>query len=510
MQVSRKKELLVILKDEKVLFSRFLTASVQRNIDLRNVLSHELSAVPLSLFRPTGEMRKTDKSQALHELENETKAEEHILNDEEARSNTATVIDFMAMIQCVKKTDLETFDDLFERIEEEVLSVLSKNKVIAVVPDRYDIKDSIKTEERMRRIATNSSYPVIDINDVTRLPAHLKKYFSNAENKINLVNYCFDRWKASFSTKMNESQTVYLAELDGSTTKISSNESLPTDLYCDHEEADSRMLVFCKMIAENHNIKRMIIQSPDTDVAVIACYHQVNTLNLKEFWFKTGRGAKRRFIPIHEIVTKLGPRVCTLLLAFHGITGCDTVSSLAGIGKKTAFDVLKSNVATLADLANFGNEAVLSLDNDAVVAGSRFVCLLYDQRTESFNVNELRYKLFTQKSISGEKLPPSLDALILHLKRVNYQIYIWKHACTPILNLPSPIGNGWTNGTYKTIQLDMMSQNPIPDEITELTHCGCKTGCKTNRCRCKKLNLACFDACLCGDSCHNKDFEEWF
>ena len=55
-QVIAGKEPIVILKDDEVLFSRLPTAGAQRDINLRMVLSCELSAVPLSLFHPTGEM----------------------------------------------------------------------------------------------------------------------------------------------------------------------------------------------------------------------------------------------------------------------------------------------------------------------------------------------------------------------------------------------------------------------------------------------------------------------
>ena len=35
----------------------------------------------------------------------------------------------------------------------------------------------------------------------------------------------------------------------------------------------------------------------------------------------------------------------TALLGFHALTGCDSTSSLAGIGKKTGWDVLKRSAA---------------------------------------------------------------------------------------------------------------------------------------------------------------------
>ena len=101
--------------------------------------------------------------------------------------------------------------------------------------------------------------------------------------------------------------------------------------------------------------------------------------------------------------SQLDQRICKLLLAFHSITGCDSVSSFAGIGKKSALASLKKQLNNLDELEDFGNEPALSLNDDAVVACIRFVCSLYDKSSnDEFNINEVRYKLFTKKSLSGE------------------------------------------------------------------------------------------------------------
>ena len=48
------------------------------------------------------------------------------------------------------------------------------------------------------------------------------------------------------------------------------------------------------------------------------------------------------YIPAHAIATALGDEKARSLPMFHAFTGCDTVSSFAGRGKKTAFDIWKS------------------------------------------------------------------------------------------------------------------------------------------------------------------------
>ena len=48
-----------------------------------------------------------------------------------------------------------------------------------------------------------------------------------------------------------------------------------------------------------------------------------------------------------------------------------------------------------------------------------------------------------KKNSNPENLPPTEDALIQHIRRVSYQVFIWKNAIHPIINMLSPVGNGW-------------------------------------------------------------------
>ena len=41
---------------------------------------------------------------------------------------------------------------------------------------------------------------------------------------------------------------------------------------------------------------------------------------------------------------------------------------------------------------------------------------------------DFRYKLFYQKQCSGNRRPPTEDALMFNIKRANYQCYRWKNA----------------------------------------------------------------------------------
>ena len=193
----------------------------------------------------------------------------------------------------------------------------------------------------------------------------------------------------------------------------------------------------------------------------------------------------QRYIAIHEITRALGHDICCLLPEFYAITGCDSVSSFHGIGKKSPFSVLRNFSHELLELNEFGADAILSLDHDSVIAATRFVCMLYSKQ-DSVDINYIRHKLFTQKNLPGDKLPPTLGALSLHLQRANYQSHIWRPACIPILDLPSPEGHGWGQ-VHGCLELERMIK------------CKCIKACRTNSFSCRRAKLTYTEACLCND-----------
>ena len=128
------------------------------------------------------------------------------------------------------------------------------------------------------------------------------------------------------------------------------------------------------------------------------------------------------------------------------------------------------------------------------------MCALYGHST--CNGNELRYVQFCSQKSSASHLPPTKNSLCKHVLRSNHQAAIWRRALEGLPTVPSPHQQGWliTDGG---ITIDWTDQRPAPDELLELTHCGCKTGCGTMRCSCKKALMKCTDACSCKD-CSNK------
>ena len=146
------------------------------------------------------------------------------------------------------------------------------------------------------------------------------------------------------------------------------------------------------------------------------------------------------------------------------------------------------------ELKESAADAILSLDHDSVIDATRFL----NSNRNSVDINYLRHKLLPPT------LPPTLVALSLHLQRANYQSHIWRSACIPILDLPSPEGNGWSQ-CHGCLELERMIDDAVPDVVVELTRCKCNKGCRTNSCSCRRAKLTCAEVFHCNydDECEN-------
>ena len=101
---------------------------------------------------------------------------------------------------------------------------------------------------------------------------------------------------------------------------------------CTHEGADTRILLHLED-AVKEGYTKVLVRTVDTDVLVLA-----QRLSITELWVAFGTGKGFRHLAAHEMAKALGPKRCIALTMFHAFTGCDTVSSFCGRGKKTAWD----------------------------------------------------------------------------------------------------------------------------------------------------------------------------
>ena len=490
--MSKKEAKSVSMKQDRSLFARLLIVSKSRPVDIKMLLSYSLSPVPLSLSLLDGSLCKTNKAALVPLLEDGT---EYLSSSE--LCNGALIVDGMALVRAVPISTLpSTFGDLATLISKRLstMAYTYKAKRIDFVGDRY-LEMSIKNVERARRSADGGQEIAI-ISRSQKIPKQWNKFLSVGKNKENLNFLC------SEIAPPNNETTLYATRGDRCfhiTLQSSESHNLVPHsseverLKCNHEEADTRMLLHA-IDCHKDGFQQIIINSSDTDVLVISLF-MAKKHNLPQLYLLTGVGKKKRITNVSAMVTQHEP-FCSAVIGFHAFTGCDSVSSFSGKGKVTAMKKLNKSPSAIAFLASLGEN--FQTTENMLVQAEETVCLLYGTPTKC--VDEARYNLFcTAASESG--LPPTKDALQYHLKRANYQAGIWKRSDMAIADIPPPINHGWYLESTQ-LCIKWMDKPIAPPEILKTAYCRCMVSRCLLRCSCRTAGLSCTGLCKCKD-CEN-------
>ena len=164
--------------------------------------------------------------------------------------------------------------------------------------DRYDLEQSIKSAERDRRSSSCSSFKVFQVIDGRQIP-DWKKFLGVGENKQALIRFLGESIVQHHdrpTVSMTHGEVIFLAGTSTdpiSVTKICSEGVFRFDeLFCTHEEADTRMILHAIHADKVFGVKgikgRIIMKSPDTDVLIVCVHYFPSMQHTHELWFQTG------------------------------------------------------------------------------------------------------------------------------------------------------------------------------------------------------------------------------
>ena len=100
-----------------------------------------------------------------------------------------------------------------------------------------------------------------------------------------------------------------------------------------------------------------------------------------------------------------------------------------------------------------------------------------------------------------DSLPPTSDALRLHMGRAYYQTNIWLNATVPSPERLDPEAYGWERDPYSSqLKPKLLFLEPIPKVCTELLQCSCKTCATRKGCKCRGNNPKRLLPCDCSST----------
>ena len=227
-----------------------------------------------------------------------------------------------------------------ERVFEMVTSTCSMR--IYVLFDMYH-----KNVEKIKRVSTSDGVQYKNI-----LPAHTvkscNKLLSVTANKPEIAKFFVSQWKTdTFRSRLGNCIMYITIEEQCWQLDVRTCEPVP-ELQCNHEEADTRMVLHAR-----HTARPCVIHSDDTDVFILLLSHSPD---LGACYIKKGRGAKTRLIKLSKVVSTLEKQLdrgiekqsfMKTLTGIHAITGCDTISAFSGKegGKEYSFFNIMKDVS---------------------------------------------------------------------------------------------------------------------------------------------------------------------
>ena len=445
--------------DPMILFLR-VTCVIGERKEMRAHLKHEFSKHPPSLFESTC-MRKTVKSVLADVLKSYANP---VCSNE--LQNPHYIIDGGHLLHTVKWPKEGTYGDVIDGYVAYVMNNYGQEAFICF--DGYtDRSWSTKAAEQCRRTADNKTAPDILFELDMQVTCNQSHFLSNYKNKGRFVN-------ALMLSLGNHGIT------------------------CRQSRSDADFLI-CDSAIElaKDTCHPVVLVGKDTDLLVMLIDRSCSNLYMQF--------ANNVIYNSEAIREALPLGVQNHLLIAHAITGCDTVSALFSVGKRSALEVLEKNDCSFLDIF----QAADASHEQIAMAGERFVLKLYNAKEICPSLDDWRYLKYHQvmkqnkKKKTGltsfrlESLPPTSAAMKYHSYRAYLTVQEW---------LGNPLlANDWGWESIDGMLSPICTDRPAATHsILRMVSCGCKTGCG-KRCSCRKAGLDCSPMCssCIGQSCSN-------
>ena len=493
------------LKSSNRLLFRLMEIQQIEQVDMEEVLQHSLQDVPYAFGNSDGSMTATNKSELVIVVKG------RVPEIEVPHSEVPPLVvinDAMPILRQFRRHQLpKTFGGFCNLVFEIVMKKAARfnASTIHLVWDTYP-EVSIKSAEQARRMASKGASAFHINNAAQNLPrGTFQEFLSLGENKESLIEFIFEHWsdQAQLNGKL-EGKLLYFAHkkmchLFQLSNGILSVVLVPA-LECDHQEADTRLLLHAYFTWSAIDFSgSIVIFSADTDVFFLL---MSNIYKVKDQCVLFLQGSCDNVSNMNLLKNAFSKEKCEAILGLHSFSGCDSVSSFRGKGKKSVFKVFESDPQHIVTFARLGK----SFLPDPVLLNEleKFTCKLYGFNDENC-VNRARYNIYKKKKTIHD-LPPTKDNLIQHAHRATYQAAIWRKAHKSKIGAPAAKKHGWISCEGK-LDVKWSSLPILPPAIRDRIQCKCRTGCSKKHCNCLKNDLKCTSLCGCMN-CTNKSQED--
>ena len=446
----------------ELIFSSVMYLMSIGQIELGDIFNYELSPIPTSLYKDTGEARYP-KSKS--ELKNKLKVEVSSRN----MNPNAILIDGCAAlyyaIYCPKGGKVS---DLIDGVKCYLSKFLYKSDVFLIFDRYFDF--SIKSDTRTERLGTFLRSHSLLLSS----PLPLKETtLKSTKTKVQLIELISKEVIEYFSNTNNSKKLIVTSKADCPMQTYLGQHMYRHDMRTTHEEADA-IIVGQVQTAINEGNACITVISEDTDVFALLCHYYFSQ-NWQVDLFMQGFGEERNDVICIKQTVERHKIIIPSVLPAHALTGCDTVPMMYTIGKTKAISAMK-----VVPLNHFGYH---DSDECEIFAESKlFITKCYNAKAMS-SMSDIRKYLCEKKTnvakLSSKPrlctLPPTDEALELNIKRAHYQTMVW-YACLqhdPPCADPCHYGWLWLGKRCRNKDMVPSGVNTAPEQVLRNTRCNC-------------------------------------
>ena len=131
---------------------------------------------------------------------------------------------------------------------------------------------------------------------------------------------------------------------------------------------------------------------------------------------------------------------------------------------------------------------LLDVDDDLSKKIEKLTIILYDETSSLRSINDTKRQLFCHKNRTMDKLPPTNDAVLQHVRRAVYQAGIWTTSTQTQLVIPSPHDFTWAKILDSWVP-GWVTISEASRACRELINCSCKGNCSICQCAKNKSSL---------------------
>ena len=290
-------------------------------------------------------------------------------------------------------------------------------EVVHLVFDNYSYEYQVPSKDRF----DGASRLLSSIDQELPHDNEWSEFLSNSKNKSQLINlivsYLTNEYEINKDIYVNNGDTCYFKA-----RSTQSSSSICEELFSKHKEADQKVVFHTVFECERGNNVCVIADDSDIFILLLSVAHLFQT----DVYFRQGKSTDKDGIlynKIQPLAENFGEVVCTVLPAFHVLTGSDYTSTFFGRTKYTCFKRMVARPETCHLLKSM-NTSVANVDEV-----SEFVLrVIYNRPKTEKTLGDARYNMLfvkgkgkkKRKYASTKALPPDATSLSLKIQRSNY------------------------------------------------------------------------------------------